>query len=85
VMTTQGGAGGTYTPNIAFERNAIVGIMRPPLIPASPLINQLKISDDKGLTYLLCEVVGDGMITWRLHLCYGFKVINGEFVAILMG
>jgi hypothetical protein len=77
--------GNNYTPNIAFERNAVVGVMRPPLIPASPIINQIQISDDRGLTYLLCEIVGDGMKTWRLHLCYGFKVINSEFIAILMG
>ena len=84
-VTDEWTIGGSYTANIAFERNAIVGVMRPPLIPDSPLIKQLKISDDRGLTYLLCEIVGDGMITWRLHLCYGFKVINPEFIAILLG
>lgn len=77
--------GDNYTPNIAFERSAVVGVWRPPLIPASPLINQLKISDDSGMTYLMCEILGDGEITWRLNVCYGFKVINSEFVAILMG
>lgn len=77
--------GNSYTANLAFERNAVVGIMRPPLIPPSPLINQLMISDDNGLTYLLCEIVGDGMKTWRLHLCHGFKVVQSEFVALLLG
>jgi len=77
--------GNSYTANIAFERSAVVGIMRPPLIPPSPLINQLMISDDKGMTYLLVEIVGDGMKTWRLHLCSGWKVVQSEFVALLLG
>ncbi len=77
--------GDSYTANLAFERSAIVGIMRPPLIPASPLIKQMMISDDSGLTYLMVEIVGDGMITWRLHLAYGFKVVNPEFCVNLLG
>ncbi len=77
--------GGNYTPNVAFERSAVVGVMRPPLIPANPTIEQLMVSDAKGLTYLLCKVVGDGMVTFRLHLAWGFKVVNPEHVALLMG
>jgi hypothetical protein len=84
-ITDEWTIGNSYTANVAFERSAVIGVMRPPLIPTSPLITQMKISDDRGLTYLLCEIVGDGMKTWRLHLAYGFKVVNPEFVAILMG
>ena len=77
--------GNNYTPNLAFERDAVVGVMRPPLIPANANIKQLTISDGKGMSYLLCEVVGDGMVTWRLHLAYGFKVVQPEHVALIMG
>jgi len=77
--------GDSYTPNVAFERSAIVGVMRPPLIPSSPVIQQIPISDSKGMTYLLCQIVGDGMVTWRLHLAYGFKAVQPEHIAILMG
>lgn len=77
--------GNSYTPNLAFERSSVVAVMRPPIIPASPLITQTLISDDKGMTYLLVQVVGDGMVTWRLHLCWGFKVVNSAHVAIVMG
>jgi hypothetical protein len=77
--------GNNYTPNLAFERNAIVGVMRPPRIPDSPLIRQLMVSDKNGLTYCFCEVVGDGMLTWRLHLAWGFKVVQSEHVALLLG
>lgn len=77
--------GNSYTPNLAFERNAVVGVVRPPEIPQNANIRQLKISDSSGLTYLLCEIAGDGMVTWRLHLAWGFKVVQPEHVAILMG
>lgn len=77
--------GNSYTANMAFERDAIVAVMRPPLIPASPVIQQRSISDSRGMTYLLVQVVGDGMITWRLHLAWGFAVVQPEFVAVVMG
>lgn len=79
------GVQGAYTPNVAFERSAIVGVMRPPLIPANSNIKQIPISAGNGMTFLLCEIVGDGMITWRLHLCYGFKAVQPEHIAILLG
>ena len=77
--------GANYTPSLAFERSAVVGVMRPPIIPANANIRQIPISDDMGMTYLLAEVVGDGVITWRLHLAYGFKVVQPEHVALILG
>jgi len=77
--------GAAYTGNIAMERSAVVGIMRPPLIPANPTISQLPVTDSFGMTYLLCDVVGDGMRTIRLHLASGFKSVNSEFSAIVLG
>ncbi len=76
---------GTFTGNLALERSAIVGIVRPPLIPANPTISQIPVSDQFGLTYLLVDAVGDGMRTLRLHLAYGFKTVNPEFSAIVLG
>ena len=78
--------GNNYVPNLAFERSAVVGIMRPPIIPVGGVITRTQaISDSRGMTYLLVEAIGDGMITWRLHLAYGFKVVQPEHVAIIMG
>jgi hypothetical protein len=77
--------GASYTGNLLFERAAIVGVMRPPAIPASPIIQQMPISDDKGMTYLLLEIVLYGQIKWELHLASGFKVVQGEHVGILLG
>ena len=75
----------SYTPSFAFERSAVVGVIRPPLIPANPAIEQVMVSDQFGMTYLLCRVVGDGMVTWRLHIAYGFKVVQPEHVVIYLG
>lgn len=77
--------GNNYTPNLAFERNAVVGIMRPPVMPDNPTHQKTLISDSSGMTYLLMQIAGDGMVTWRLHLAYGFKVVQSEHVAIVLG
>lgn len=77
--------GNSYAANLAFERNAVVGIMRPPVMPENPLMQKTLISDQNGMTYLLVQIAGDGMATWRLHLAYGFKVVQGEHVAIVLG
>lgn len=77
--------GNNYTANLAFERHAVVGIMRPPVMPDNPLIQRTLISDKFGMTYLLVQIAGDGMATWRLHIAYGFKVVQSEHVAIVLG
>lgn len=77
--------GNSYTPNLAFERNAVVGIMRPPIFPENATIQKTLISDAQGMTYLLLQIQQYGMTTWELHLAYGFKVVQGEQVAILLG
>lgn len=77
--------GNNYTANLAFERNACVGIMRPPLVPANPTIQQMAISDPMGMTYLMLEVAQYGQVSWELHLAWGFKSINGEFSSIVLG
>lgn len=77
--------GNNYTANLAFERSAVVGVMRPPVMPENPTITQQLISDQYGMTYLLLDIAQYGQRTWELHLAYGFKVVQGEHVAIVMG
>lgn len=77
--------GNSYTANLAFERSAIVGVMRPPLIPTNPTIRQMMVSDQFGMTYLMLEIDQYGQRSWELHLAWGFKVVNGEFIATIMG
>lgn len=77
--------GNNYTPNLAFERNAVVGVMRPPVMPANPTINQMLISDGMGMTYLLLDIAQYGQRTWELHLAWGFKAVQSEHIALLLG
>ena len=77
--------GDDYTPNVAFERNAVVGVVRPPLIPESAVIQQLPITDNHGMTYLLLDIAQYGQRTWELHIAYGFKVVQGEYIINVMG
>jgi cytochrome c551/c552 len=74
-----------YTANLAFERNAVVGVLRPPIMPPNPTIDQMLVSDDKGMTYLMLQIAQYGQLSWELHLAWGFKTINGEFSAIVLG
>lgn len=77
--------GNDFTPSLAFERNAVVGVLRPPLIPANPTIQQMLISDSYGMTYLLLDIAQYGQRTWELHLAWGFAVANSEFVGVGLG
>lgn len=77
--------GNNYTPCMAFDRGAVVGILRPPVMPDNPTIQQALVSDMRGMTYLLLEIAQYGQITWELHLAWGFKVVMHEHVALLLG
>jgi hypothetical protein len=78
--------GNNYTANLACQRDSIVLAARPPVIPSAPQIKQTIVGDpESGLSFLFCEVVGDGMITWRLHVAYGAAVVQSEHVALLLG
>lgn len=77
--------GNNYTPNMAFEKSAIVGILRPPLFPDNPTMQKMLISDSTGMTYLLVQIAQYGQITWELHLAWGFKVVQQEHVALVLG
>ena len=77
--------GASYTPSLAFERGAVVGIMRPPVMPANPTMSQAMICDAQGLSYLIIEIAQYGQVSWELHLAWGFRVVQSEHVAILLG
>jgi hypothetical protein len=75
---------GDYTPLLAFERSAVVAAMRPPIMPPNPTIEQMLVSDEMGMTYLMLAIAQYGQITWELHLAWGFKVVQGEHVVLLL-
>jgi hypothetical protein len=45
----------------------------------------MPVSDDKGMTYLLLDIAQYGMRSLELHLAWGFKTVNPEFSAIVLG
>ena len=59
--------------------------MRPPLFPDNPTIEKMLISDNQGMTYLLVQIAQYGQVTWELHLAWGFKVVQPEHVALVLG
>lgn len=77
--------GSAYTPNFAFERSAVVAVVRPPVMPSNPTIRTMSISDGMGLTYMFAELDQYGQRSWEIILCWGFKVVQPEQVAILLG
>ena len=77
--------GNNYVANVAFERGAIVGVMRPPLMPANPTITQMPITDQFGMTYLMLDIAQYGQRTWELHLAWGFKTVTPMFSSLLLG
>jgi hypothetical protein len=78
--------GNNYMPNVLFDRSAVMLMARAPEIPHNSNITQTVIGDPlTGLSFLLCEVWGDGMLTWRVHAAFGAVANNPEQIAILMG
>lgn len=72
--------GNNYTPILAFERSAVVGVMRPPIMPANPIITQALVSDGMGMTYLMLEIAQYGQRSWEMHLAWGFRAVQSEFI-----
>ena len=78
--------GNDYAANVAFHKMAVVGAVRPPEIPANPIIRSIQMTDmESGLPFTLLEIAQYGQITWELHLAWGFAVVNPEHVAVLLG
>lgn len=77
--------GNNYVANLAFERNAVVGTLRPPIMPPNPTMQQMLVSDHLGMTYLMLEIAQYGQTSWELHLAWGFNTVNAEFSAVVLG
>jgi hypothetical protein len=77
---------GDHTSNFAFNRNAVLLFARPPIIERTPVLDTISVTDPvSGLTFLVCEILGDGMTTYRVNLAWGVSVIKPEAVVKLIG
>jgi len=85
--TTEGTIGANFTPNIAMQKNGYVLATRPPAIEASSVVDSVRqIADPvSGLTFTLVEMSGYGLVTWEMHLAWGFKGIQPNFIINYLG
>ena len=77
-----------YTGNVAFHRNAVELIMRPPAMPdgGDAAADRTTIYDEKtGLVFEVALYLGYGMNIIDITTFYQAKVWKPEFVATLLG
>jgi hypothetical protein len=62
------------------------GKYRVPFIPSNANFKTSVIQDPvSGLAFMFSEITGDGMITYRLNIVYGIKVLQSDFIAAILG
>jgi hypothetical protein len=80
--------GNDYTGNVAFHKNAVELVMRPPAMPqgGDAAADRMTMVDDKtGLVFEAALYLGYGMNVIELCVFYKAKVWKPEFVATLLG
>lgn len=80
--------GNSYTANVAFHRNAVELVVRPPAMPygGDAAVDRMTVVDDKsGLVFDFALYKGYGMNSLEVTCFYDAKVWKSEFVATLLG
>ena len=78
----------TSARNIAFSSNAITLATRLPIFPSEgdlAIDNEVITDPRSGISFDLRVYPGDGMVLYRLHALWGWKVQKPEHAAILLG
>jgi len=76
----------TYTPNIAFQRNALHLVMREPNPGDDGATDTVTVVDEvSGLIFQLARYGQYMQSSWELRVLYGVKAVNSEFIATLIG
>ena len=79
---------GRTSRNIAFTQNAIQLITRAPALPGGRdlAVDSMMVTDPRsGITYEIRIYLGEGMMSAKVGLAWGVKVINRRHVAALLG
>jgi hypothetical protein len=85
--------GGSYTPNLAFSRNAIQLITRAPAMPVGMNGEWADSAEDvelitdpvSGITFQVCVYKMYKQMLIQVELAWGFAAIKPEDIAILLG
>ena len=79
---------GRTSRNIAFSQNAIQLITRAPALPGGRdlAVDSMMVTDPRsGITYEIRIYLGEGMMSAKVGLAWGVKVINRRHVGALLG
>jgi len=80
--------GNTFTPNLAFSRNALVLATRAPALPeeGDMAADRTTITDPRsGLSFEVAMYLQYRRVRYEISIAYGAACIKSEHVAILMG
>lgn len=80
--------GNTYTANVAFHRNAVELVIRPPAQPfgGDAAVDRLTVQDPfSGLVFEVAAYKGYGKAMFDITALYGVKAWKDQFIATLLG
>lgn len=78
----------TSARNLAFSSDAIVLATRLPIFPAQgdlAIDNEIITDPRTGISFDLRVYPGDGMVLYRIHALWGYKVLKPAHAALLLG
>jgi hypothetical protein len=78
----------TSSRNLAFSSDAIVLATRLPVFPSQgdlAIDNEVITDPRTGISFDLRVYPGDGMVLYRIHALWGFKVLKPAHAAVLLG
>lgn len=87
-VTDEWTIGDSYTGNFGFSRNALVLATRPPARPlgGDAATDVTTITDPvTGLTMSVAKYNLYGMVRYQVELVWGYKAVQSEHIAILLG